>query len=450
MSVRDILHESFESIQFQSSGFFYSLAEAFRVLRQDPTITRIRRDPGNGKYVRELESGAGKLDEISAIVKKYTNIDARVKIDPSLNPNAYVYPPEVDKNHPLISEWTREYLSYGSGIKAINAARKPLESRIDLQGSKVYGHYANIPITMAVTLGLVLDDKITEDELAAILLHEVGHVFSYFEMIGYTYKTCSILATTTNAFFSSTTISEKRVVLDTFNKGKTYNPLNVDEVSKIKDKTVFETIVLKNMMEERASDMNASTYNKRTFEQLADDFASRQGAGRALATGLYKINKQYFSSNSSTLACIFGWMMELIGLATIVILMVSPIGAGAALIKPILGLVLVIIFFGADPNQKIYDDLSDRIANIRRQSVEVIKSKYTSDISKMEAENTIKALTELENRTNNAPGIVQAIWSFLIPSRVTDRRDIEEYKRLEELAANSLYVTAYRLRNAEV
>lgn len=428
-----VLKESMESIDFQGGAFFKALTAAIESVK--PELEQL--SPKDAATKDLIES-----TDIVEIVRKYTNLDITLNVNLDSSINASVLPPiNLDKNHPLYNDSLSIYLGIKDGIGAIRKAGEPLKAGIDLTTGKVSGYYTKLKSELYLITGMFCDRKFKSSYIAAIILHEIGHIFSFMEYVGYTYRTNVILAATTKAFFDVENPKDRIVVLKEFKK-VTDADIDEEKLAATENVTAVQTVLLKAMFTAKRNELNTGVYDKRSFEQLADDFASRQGAAKDLAFGLDLLFKFYgAAAYRSTFT---HWALEIIKFS----LTIVALGFSLFYLPQVFGYVLVFMvlsFLANDPNNKIYDDPQQRLENIRRQCVEALKAKYLKPNQKAQWLEYIADIDIILKEYNDKRNLYELIWG-IFSSRRQAKSQVELQKDLESLAANNLYISANKLQ----
>lgn len=411
---------SLEAIDFQYNAlFFRELTAKIQAIRD------------SGDYSDEELKKSG----IDALIKEHTGISCTVKVDKEFRGyNAYVYPPQLDKNHPLLNYWRRHVGGSADGLAAIKAAGKAVEGLVDLKRGRVAGVFANIPIRIYITIDLLRDsyNRFTASEVAAILLHEIGHVFTYFEFIVMTLTTNHALEAVSRALLSTHDKEYKvRIVKEA---SKQLNaPLDDPEaLAESTNATVIHTVILESKLRGMRSSLGSDIYDQRSWEYLADQYATRHGAGRELATALDKISRIYGDPSvlPSTLHVIIEAYKVVVFIGMSLTLFLLP----------------VVILLMINPLVGDYDRHGERLTRIRQQLVEALKNRRLSKIYRDQLLEDIKAIDQLLAKVKDKSTLLEAIWKYLVPAGRKQWKQTVIQKELEELAANDLFVAAARLQ----
>ena len=429
MSVRQLIKASLESIDFQDGRFFDALTQAVAAYRASVYVSgnKIHVDPS----------------AMQKVIKKFANIKIKFKIDleslnasigiPMLNPNnAMEFFAYLENNEASNSRMF-------DNIKKLGEAKTSLHLGIDLAKSKMLGEFSDWPFEIEISLSLL--HYLNDDEIAAVLLHEIGHLFAYVEYSAFTYTLNAVLTSVLNDFFATNDPKQRTTILQYFeetSKAKIEDKKALADDPKV-DKGVVTTVIVKSTFDALRSMNGAVVYDRKSFEQMADNFATRHGAARALATLNMKLDRIFgarathpwlvaFFTKTSEL-----WISALFGLA---------LGPGVAI-----ACFVYCLFTADDPNEfdGIYDSPIERANNLRRQVIENLKCPSISNELRKKALDDIKKIDEVIANYNEYRTVAETIMDYLIARRSNAISQVKFQKELEEMASNRLFASAAKL-----
>lgn len=420
------LRLSLESIDYkQKPELFEQLATAVGELRKQPKSNR----------------NALEVVGITKIIFEHTGINLDSEYLPNYF-NASILPPFIDARSPLLT-----YIM--EGLKVGNDDRPGLdhslmfdEGTIDLENGKVDGVFSKVKGTLHV--GFPLLAHLTDREVAAIILHECGHQFAYFEYITH----ASTLAVNLNWCASRLAkTNEKtarvRLIINTAKNLK----VNVDDPDKLADPADPQaaiTVLMESYTRRVRSGTGADFYDFRSWEALADQFATRQGAGRDLATGLDKLMRTFgvYGGIGVTLLSYLGDIAVVGGL--IGSLITSPVVG--FLVLGLVGLSLVSPF----PPEGTYDNPKQRLVRVKNEMIGALKDpNVPADFAKRIHEDVAK-LDELIDNVGRFDSLISGLWRVMTSYRRGNYRQIELQAELEKLANNDLFLAASKLNTLAV
>lgn len=362
------------------------------------------------------------------IIKEYTNLNVEVTTEDSYN--AYVFPPDLNKNNVIIEKWRRKFyenLDWDAFVKGSSI----IEGVVDLKEGKVHGDFTKFHISIVIGSSLVNKYSVlTPAEITAIVLHELGHVLAYFEMLSRMTRTNYILNEGVRRLSNADNREERIKLLKDIENVTNTTIQNKETIAGFKQsQEVYKTIVVSNSVQESKQDLNLNMYDSRSFEQLADNYASRIGYALPLATGLAKLykmhgDKDYLSPQMNILFCI----LRTLGLIFLIA------------VNPVQGLfILGCILLGGSPLNVTYDPLKQRITKIKQQVNDALKDQKMSLKQKKiyvdEYDEMNKILSELHDNLD----VYEAIWAYVFPWGRKQRTDIEAQQQLETLFNNDLF-----------
>lgn len=354
-------------------------------------------------------------------------------IDPSECVNAYVKPPVVDRNHPffkvLFQNSTYDVLSSHDDLiaelkKDTNAV---FESELDLKNARVSGFFSTLRIEMAITKGLLFNTYFTAGEKAAIILHEIGHVMSMFEFVGWYTSTNAIIYGASKVFFE---VPDAKIKFRLSNAIQETNQMTDAEMDALKKSTpeVFRNVLLRRKLERFYSSMGSETHDITGWESASDQFATRMGAGRDLFTGLSKM----YEGSSSTYS-LPRWLLYTFGcmLAWGFLLMVSwPMA-------------LLIVF--TNPAKKMYDDPEERLRRVRNETMGFLKSANLSVDLRKQYQTDIELMDSALKQFTDRRGIIELFHTTINPWGRSQHKQTMFQRDLEQLMANPLYLSANKM-----
>lgn len=415
------LQFSFESLQFQSNKMLEQIAEAISELRKDD------------KYDTE---SINKVD-IPGIVKNFTGLMITFDVLAYQTHAAYIRLPQIDRNHPFIEEWYRNsHLSDDLGVQLISAMGGKIEGGIDSKTGRVSGVYTKIRGDVFMGMGLLKDKTFTDAELAAVIGHEVGHLWTYFKLLGTLVYSTHVMGGVAKSMLGlenykaryDTLVEAERVLgVDLKNKDK------IAAMPNAKLRSLYaQSIMISAYAVKSRSETGLSVYEMRSCEQLADQFVVRFDGGRDLALALDKLYRKYWSKSAMNTATYT--FFECIKLIMFL--------AGLFLIP----VILVVYLLLANPTRKIYDDPEARIRFIKQQMVEELKDKDLDKSRREQVLSNIEAVEMVEGTLDDKRSLMELFWTVIMPSGRSALREEEAAKEIEALLSNDLYTQAAKFK----
>ena len=407
---------SLEAIDFQKkSMLFAELTNQFQELIEiNPTQPRAIEKSGLAK-----------------IITHYTGIPVDVTLDPNPKPNAWAAPPILTKNHPLLKNAYRALYDEKQAVKLVDNAEGLLQGTVDLRNSKVYGIFTKIDCKLGISVGC-FNAKMAADEMAAIMLHEIGHLFTYFEYAANMIRLNYVLNTATKAILETGDKVRRIEILENVEKAARAPIFDKKALAESENKETYEAIIISANREELRSELGSDIYDDRGWERLADQFAARHGAALPLATGLSKIWGRGDRSYMSTPKFL---MMET--LKTIWFLTAMVIFPAVALI----------LFLTIPPLDDTYDRPKERLMSLKKQVVEALKDQSNDKDRQLSLLQDVKALDDAMAAMKDRDTVFFQVWRILSPNIRKQANQVKDQKVLEDLINNNLFVSAAQLAN---
>lgn len=390
-------------------------------------------------FLRELEAaftsvyGAAEKDisDHEGILMAQRAIKNRTGLTVTLDIGVYepmVEIPSLDKNNILVNSFLREYVTSSDGMRMIDNADGVVKGSVNLRTGKVTGIFCDIvsPIHLPKARFKTKVESLTEKmltplEMAAITLHEVGHLLTYYEYISRSVSTNQVLAGLSKALDNSSSASERETVLVSVKKHLKLKDLDVQKLSTSNDKKVVEMVVVTNSVKQARHELGSNIYDYSTWEFLADQYANRHGAGRHVVTGLEKIYR-----------CIWNISFR----STPVYLAIEALKM-IMLFTPLIQFSAIAISIDQE-GDGTYDTPEARFRRIRNDIVECMKR---SDLPTGDKQRLIADLAVIDEVLENVNdrrqwiGAVIDLWPSLRKAR---NQEIFQ-KELEDLAVNKLF-----------
>jgi hypothetical protein len=404
-----------ESVAFQDPMFFKELTLAFSEL----------------KKVNKTElADSGTSATVRAIVKKHTGLSIYLELG-SQGPAVDI--PAIDKNNVLVNSFIRGYVSSSDGLKLINDAKDCVRGTVSMADGKVSGIFAEIESKIYFPIEMFLGSKYEPEEIAAVMLHEIGHLFTYYEFITRTVTSNQVLAGVSKSLDGSGTIESREAVLTTAAKALRLKDLDVKALAKSTDKQTVEVVIVTNIVKTSESELGANVCDFSTWEYLADQYVARYGAGKHLVIALDKVYRGSWNiSFRSTPAFLAFEAFKLL-------LLVSTIMVGVP--------VLAFFVFAMDSQgDGTYDAPGARMKRVRNQIVENLKDTKLSKDDRKKLLDDLEVIDSMLSEVNDRRQLIGVLWDCITKSNRSNRSQLLLQQDLEELVANDLFVNAAKLK----
>lgn len=397
-----------ESIAFQNTTFFDELTLAFDEV----------------KNLKETDVGDSEpIYRISKIIKNHTNLNITIDADNDYPPCIDI--PNIDRNNPLINAARRAIVNSTDGLTMIESSNEVLHGTVNIKTAKVSGVFSDIKAKMYLGKAFIQGNKYSSQELAAITLHEVGHLFTYFEFITRTVRTNQVLAGLSKILDGSENQEKREVALLSAKKALKLDKLDLSQLKDVNTKTT-QVVLIDALVKETRTELGYNLFAESSWEYLCDQFSARHGAGVHLATALSKIYKSQYNISYRSLAVYLAVeMIKVILIANLAFLSI---------------LFLVVMLDSQDGGG--YDLPSARLKRIRDQATQYLKNKQISDVERRRILDEIESIDKLLAEMTNRKQLFTYIHEFF-SKRTRDERAYRKLQyELEDIAMNDLYVKA--------
>lgn len=409
-------HLSLEGIEQQlNSPLAVEMENALKRVRKNKRVARANLEEVN----------------ISKIISKYTGLSIRVNVVPGNA--AYVLVPDVNRNNPIVNKAIRAMGSNMDSGRLLQDAQF-LEGTVNLSAGKVSGDFSKIFTTMFIGESLLwASSKFTVAETVAIMLHEIGHVFVYMEMLGRCTRTNYVLEEGTKRMLNASTPEQRIRILEDVEEFYGEDIEGKDKlVAQARRPDVYRTVFLTVAAQESVSQLGENIYDARAFEQLADQFAARHGYGRSLATALDKHyravgDKAYRPTSLHTLLNLMKFL-AFTSLATF-----SVVGW---MIPLMLG----------NPLSQAYDKPQRRIEKIRQQVSTALKDRDIDPEERKALLEDVKLIDAALVNIKEHNDVYEYIWKTAFPWGRKQQSMIKVQEDLEKMMNNRLYEAAATLK----
>lgn len=383
-----------------------------------------------GDYSSEAVSKCG----VTEVIRAHTNMDVKFQVTKGISWNAFAVYPSVDNNHPFLRKRWGGFL-YHSDTGAALTAKGPVEGSVDRRKYQVHGCFKEMECTVAIAHDLISNKDFTNEEITEIILHEVGHHFTYFEYLGNFVDESWIISNAARIVASDAPVETKRKVLTRAKESLGIDVLDTEEVLNtnklIAEKNTELVLVSRTALNTR-NNSDKPDYDLRNCEQLADAFVAYHGGGRGLASALVKFDKK-------------GW-----GIASrnsFVYLVVELIKTAVTLLSlwyaPFYSIIILLLMI---PSSKIYDPPEMRLKTLKQQLISSMRQTKNTEERKRITEQ-INAINLLMKELDDKRTFYEIIYENISP---TGRRRANEQRRAEEIKDilfNELIVKANEIRS---
>lgn len=402
--------------------------------RNEPTMEMISFNTYNG-FGADVEAACAILlseryithellekSNLTKIIKKHTNITIRVNILDERNSSPFDFSIEyviLTGNHILLLRWAKEDIDLNPFLKKVER----INGTVDIKRGRVGGdfgdlvHFLNIPKMAAMT-------SWTAGMMAAVILHEIGHVFTMFECLKRTLTTNFVLEEARRQLINVDQRDDRVAIVGKLAATPGLNnSLDLSALADAKTPLDQYVVVQAATINASRSDLGINIYDVRASEQLADQYAIRCGYGKELAKALHDIDVNYGGSSVGPVA-----------MNTMIILMEILVSVQT------LGLIFMIMPFIADDYKRdVYDTPRRRLEVIRN---DLIASLKYGDVKKDKVSQLIQAIQQIEVDIKNTSEYREMFSWYMSLFAGANLRAINIQKTLEDLSNSRLNVSA--------
>lgn len=415
-----------ESISFQGPAFFEELTRSIEACKG-----------ADDNLLDEAYFTSPSVGKVLAVIKKHTDLQYAMLDGRNSGPATQL--PMLTGSNVLFSRAEQETFKDLMGfdlqkdIRPLTLAmkKKVIDGGFDLKTAKVNGVFAKMQFDLYMPRDmLTLKSRFTASEVAAIVLHEVGHTFTLIEFISRSVSTNQVLAGMTRAMDKTVPEESRKIV---FAAGSDLLRMTEEQQKALlnaKDAKVVSCVVLDASIALSVSELGFNVYDTTACEYLADQFATRCGAGKDLVTALDKL----WARVEWREAGLGSWLVQA---CQVVFLILGFL----ALTYYTLGLIWIVILFDAN-RSAAYDSDKSRILRIKAQNTQRLKNQRLSAKEKQALLDANAAIETIAKFHDDNLHFIGKVVYYLKPSYRNAYKFELLQKDLELLGNNSLFDSA--------
>jgi len=390
------------------------------------------------------------LASISKVIFEETGMSVTVSITDADNYKMSGGPIPLTRNHPFATA------DFRMKLMRVNMSRQGIQKAVggdvDDKACRVSGSFSEVPCFVNIPKKFFTSDKFSGEEIAAGSLHELGHCYGYFRFLGQAFRSNLVIRDIALTWAETDDTKVRIKVLDEAENiiGKKFE--NKAELAKAGEADIPITIVAANAIDDARSELGTKFYDQRAFEAMADQFAARHGAGRALVTLMDKIGRDsnVLTRNGQYDPAITKLVFNVLSLAFSAVtpakgaLLGLKFTTDALIFSQILG-GTVNIFLGSLMGDFSYDDPYNRYKSVRQELIASLKDRSTSPEYQRGVLQDIEVVDQAMSALNRFPTITSLINKFIGGTINGSRKEMAFQRQFEELANNELFAKAAQL-----
>jgi hypothetical protein len=435
---------SMEAIAYQKQSLLvFDVLSVLQQLRSLPVIDQVALD----------SSG------LAEIVKRRTGLSIRFVVNVPSGKVDQALPPVFTTNAAEMALMSTDSPLYKlvSGIAPLEAAvavtrfhqalrlADTLSGSIDLKNGLVTGVFSQLPCVIWLDgFTLHAQSPATVEEATALIIHEIGHVFSCFETILHTTITNAIVSTALEALRTTDTPEQKvKLVLQAINAyGGERSDAEViaaeesEDTQRILFLKTFETYAQFKLHTQLGTQ---NTANYRSVEFLADQYAVRHGLTLPLASALHKLFK-IEQRNYAVSAARF-YSVEAARYSLMLVGLFTPVWPVAAVV----GMICVMLGAASAEADDYAPSPLERLGGIKKDLVQLLKDQSTPPTTRKQLLQSVEFVDTLRLEAKSHDSLARFVWKNFYPNGRRQVKIREFQKGLEDLINNDLYIHAQRL-----
>jgi hypothetical protein len=360
----------------------------------------------------------------------------------------------VTDNNVLLKDYFKGHDFFKKQIQ-IQKLKNEDVGTIDLVNAKVGGIFSQYKHPFYISFGLNLFvEKLTPGEVTAIILHELGHAFTYYEYSDRILAVNQVLYGVAEELEKDTSKRDYTYIYNQLKNKLEVDSKDIDKILESKDPNIISGILFTAISNKILKESKVGKYEETASEQLADQFAARFGYGRQLVLGLDKLMQKYSPERNgyARFMTLFYQILAVFALiTTIMTILTTSLVNGVLLIfikfSLLISITLSIALSGDYTRDMTYDDLLFRYRRIRLDIIQQLKNKYYTDENSEKLIEDIKDIDATIVKVKPFSGLYRPMMNILIPINYKAKKEIQYQQMVEFLASSDLFVKAAELKS---
>ena len=418
---------AFESIAHQGPAFFNAITDAlFRIQAE----TKYPVGPAFFHHPNVLN--------LLEVIKDFTGLT--IEYDENYKGRALgIVSPYITINHIFftgkdVNDGAQDWFK-----KQIAGMSKPyFKGTVDLVKSRVTGEFTKLKSTLYVGRDVLLHNALygancfSPQEIAAGLLHEIGHAFIAIEYANRVTSTNQVLAGV-NDLLRGCQPAEREIVFAHASEVMRMTPEQKKAFEKCEDDQGRAISIAAISAETCVSELGGSVFDTTSCEQLADQFAMRHGAGKHLVMLTYAVSQSNPQGEY--------WNRQVRSAAALAFLALFPLTTYWAL-KGVYASLKAI-----DKSNDLYGSLHSRLSRVRGEAIDRLKDLDISETEREQQLGAVQMADQLLALESNKLELLETLAYYVKPSFRSAHKFEMLQRQLEAFAHNGLFAKAAKLRS---
>jgi hypothetical protein len=452
-----------ETIAPQSDGFGEKIQDVVneiyiksKELLSDSVLANIRSNIGDVHItVKDVIIKGGYDKTLSEIIFNRLGIRVKFNLDEFTHGAILTFP--INDSSVLIHDnWKKA--DYYIRQRKIQQFKNKDKGTIDLEHARVGGIFSSYTHTMYISFGLNLFyENLTPGEVTAIMLHELGHAFTFYEYSNRLTAVNQVLANIAEELEKDAKKRDYTYIYTEMKNSLQIDEKDIDSILESKDESIIVGKLFTAVANYVIKENRIGKYEETAAEQLADQFAARFGYGRQLVLGLDKLMQKYSPDRNKGVK-FYSYFLEIMAIVGLILIITTIIQAAAAglildtilftLMKlgTVFSITMAIALSGDYTRNMTYDDLEFRYKRIRQDLIQQLKNHYYDAKESTKLIEDIKEIDGVIIQVKPYAGIFKTMMNIILPINYSTKKEIQYQQMVELLANNDLFLKAAELK----
>ena len=320
-----------------------------------------------------------------------------------------------------------------------------LKGTIDLKSGRASGAFSQLTCIIWLDSFVLHPKSIASvEEATALVIHEIGHIFSTFETCAHAAMTNAVVNTALDVIRDAPQDKKIEFILqaiDSHGGDRTDAAI----IAESEDETTQRLLLLRNFehqaharMASHSTKTDSASY--RSVEFMADQYAIRHGGAVPLASAIHKLMVVGKEDQGKSFLRFYGVEAVRYGVMLAALFTPTwPIAALVALTYTIVGATLI----GQDD---YVPSPQERLGGVKQDLVQLLKNPKLSPSIRKQLLLDLDFVDTLRDDVKSYTSLTRFVWKNLFPDgrRQTKIRDFQ--KGLEDLINNDIFIHAQRLK----